>query len=126
MARMSWRSLMVVPLAVLASTAAPQLAAAACAAGFLTGPDAVNSDWSTDRPGLCRQILVTDLPLPSQSLTSHSRVVPRPEGAWPQVPPEFGVVQFHQHDDKPRLLRAALNGDMRAALTKCATETAAG
>ena len=115
MARMSWRSLMVVPLAVLASTAAPQVAAAACAAGFLAGPDAVNSDWSTDRPGLCRQIVATDLPPPSPSLTSHSRVVPRPEGAWPQVPPGFGVVQFHQHDDKPRLLRAAPNGDIFVA-----------
>jgi glucose/arabinose dehydrogenase len=112
---MSWRCLAVVPLAVLASMAATRVAVAACAAGFLTGADAVNSDWSTDRPGLCRQILVTDLPPPSPSLTSHSRVVPRPAGAWPQVPPEFGVAQFYQHDDKPRLLRAAPNGDIFVA-----------
>jgi glucose/arabinose dehydrogenase len=116
MARMSWRWLLaVVPFAVLASTAASRVAAAACEAGFLTGPDAANSDWSTDQPGLCRQILVADLPPPSPSLTSHSRVVPRPEGAWPQVPPGFGVVQFYQHDDKPRLLRAAPNGDIFVA-----------
>ena len=30
-------------------------------------------------------------------------------------PPGFGVVQFHQHDDKPRLLRAAPNGDIFVA-----------
>src|SRR5687767_8639774 len=102
MARMSWWPLAAVPLAVFASMAATRVAAAACAAGFLTGPDAVNSGWSIDRPGLCRQVSVADLPAPSESLTSFSRVVPRPEGAWPQVPPGFGVVQFHQHDDKPR------------------------
>ena len=42
--------------------------AASCAAGFLSGTDALNSDWSTDRPGLCRQILPAFLPPPTESL----------------------------------------------------------
>ena len=68
--------LAVVPLAMLASMAATRVAAAACAAGFLTGPDAVNSDWSTDRPGLCRQILSADLPPPSPPGRRSSVSVP--------------------------------------------------
>ena len=89
--------------------------AASCAAGFLSGTDALNSDWSTDRPGLCRQILPAFLPPPTESHVSPSRIIPRPSGAWPQVPPGFSVVEFFRHDTKPRLLRTAPNGDLFVA-----------
>lgn len=116
MARSSLLRKSIVPLVLLSMLpAAYDASAAPCAAGFLTGLDAVNSDWSTDRPGLCRQILATDVPPPSESLVSHSRVVPRPPDAWPQVPEGFAVREFYHHDDKPRLLRAAPNGDIFVA-----------
>jgi glucose/arabinose dehydrogenase len=96
-----------------ASTA--ETRAAACAAGFLAGQAAVASDWTSDRPGLCRMILPGDLLPPGQSRTSNSKVVPRPDGAWPQVPAGFTAVEFHRHPDKPRLLRTAPNGDIFVA-----------
>src|SRR6478735_12364400 len=73
--------------------------AAPCAAGFLSGPDAVNSDWTADRPGLCRQILPADLPPPSESHTNKARVIPRPHSIRelkPLVPPGFTVSKFFE------------------------------
>lgn len=90
-------------------------AAAPCAAGFLAGPAARASDWASDRPGLCRLIRQEDLPPPGESRTSRSRIVPRPEGAAPQLPPGFTAVAFHAHANRPRLLRTAPNGDIFVA-----------
>jgi glucose/arabinose dehydrogenase len=89
--------------------------AAACTAGFLSGADALASDWSQDRPGLCRQILPGDLPPPTESRRNPPEVVPRPEGAWPQVPPGFAVREYFRHPERPRQLRAAPNGDIFVA-----------
>lgn len=93
-------------------------AAAPCAAGFLSGAAAVASDWTHDVPGLCRQILPTDLPPPGAGVRNGSQTVPRPEGAWPQVPPGFTAVLFHQHDAPPRILKASPNGDIFVAESK--------
>ena len=100
---------------LLAGGLVDKVAAAPCAAGFLSGPDAVNSDWSIDRPGLCRLILPSDLPAPSESKESYSTIIPRPAGAWPQVPPGFTAVEYFWHPDKPRMLRTAPNGDIFVA-----------
>jgi glucose/arabinose dehydrogenase len=89
--------------------------AASCVAGFLSGQDALNSGWAQDTPGLCRQILPGDLPAPSASLVSGSRVVPRPEGGWPQVSPGFYATLFYQGASQLRLLRTAPNGDLFVA-----------
>ena len=104
-----------VGLVGLTLTGASAAEAAPCAAGLLTGPAALSSDWSTDRPGLCRQILPADLPPPLPGASNHSDIVPRPEGAWPQVPAGFTAVLFHHHDTPPRLLRTAPNGDIFVA-----------
>lgn len=89
--------------------------AASCAAGFLAGQVALYSGWAQDAPGLCRQISVTDLPPPSESLVSGPRIVPRPEGALPRVPPGFSANLIYQGDSQLRLLRTAPNGDLFVA-----------
>jgi glucose/arabinose dehydrogenase len=88
---------------------------ASCAAGFLAGPAALQSDWSQDRPGLCRQILPAELPAVSASSVSKSKVVSRAEGALPRVPPGFAVNLVHQGASQLRLLRTAPNGDVFVA-----------
>lgn len=92
--------------------------AAPCAAGLLSGPDAVNSDWTADKPGLCRQILPADLPPPSESHVNKARVVPRPHSIRelkPLVPTGFTVRKFDESNVQPRLIRAAPNGDIFVA-----------
>ncbi len=95
--------------------------AAACAAGLLNGPAALDSDWRDDRPGLCRQILPTDLGAPTASTTSTARVIPRPHSdreRLPQVPAGFTVQAFRIGSVQPRLIRAAPNGDIFVADSK--------
>ena len=78
----------------------------------------MNSDWTADKPGLCRQILPADLPPPSESYTNKARVVPRPHSIRelkPLVPPGFTVSKFFESDVQPRLIRAAPNGDIFVA-----------
>ena len=92
--------------------------AAPCAAGLLSGPDALNSDWRNDRPGLCRQILPADLPPPSASHISKPRTIARPHSMrvrLPQVPPGFKAKLFHRGHAQPRLIRTAPNGDIFVA-----------
>ena len=52
-----------------------------------TGQGALG-DWTTDAPGVRRRITPADLPKPNatRSVDAGSKVVARPEGAWPQVP----------------------------------------
>src|SRR6476619_3063403 len=73
--------------------------AAPCAAGQLTGTRALESGWADDKPGLCRQFLPTDLPVPSTSYRNPAHIVPRPHSMrerMPQVPPGFQVRKFRQ------------------------------
>ncbi len=82
----------------------------------LTGKDALG-DWTTDAPGVRRRITTADLPKPyaTRSVDSGSRVVPRPEGAWPKAPAGFKVEEFANQLQNPRLIRTAPNGDLFVA-----------
>ena len=104
-----------VPLAAAVLGMAQPQAAERCYAGTLTGSAAVLSDWSDDRPGLCRLIRPRDLATPGASNTSYSRIVPIPAGVLPKVPEGFRVRQFHRGSEKPRLIRTAPNGDIFVA-----------
>ena len=90
-------------------------ASAACKAGHLTGGAAVRSDWRDDRPGLCREIRVGDLPAASAGHRNDPHVIKRPRGAWPKVPAGFSVKQFYKAGSRPRVLRIAPNGDIFVA-----------
>ena len=77
-------------------------ASVACKAGHLTGGAAVRSDWRDDRPGLCREIRVGDLPAASAGHRNDPHVIKRPRGAWPKVPAGFSVKQFYEAGSRPR------------------------
>lgn len=82
----------------------------------LTGQGAFG-DWTSDAPGVRRRITAADLPRPyaTRSVDAGSRVVPRPEGAWPKAPAGFKVEEFAAGLDRPRLIRTAPNGDLFVA-----------
>ena len=92
-----------------------QAQAAPCAAGFLTGSAALLSDWSDDRPGLCRLLRPADIGPTGRSTTSYSTIIPAPPNVLPKVPPGFKVSRFHVGADQPRLIRTAPNGDIFVA-----------
>ena len=79
----------------------------------LTGANALG-DWTTDRPGVRRQITVDDLakPYATPSANNHPRTVARPEDAWPQAPEGFEVTEFATGLEEPRVIRRAPNGDL--------------
>src|SRR5258707_2999863 len=74
-------------------------------------------DWTTDAPGVRRRITTADMPPPyaTRSVDAGSRIVKRPEGAWPQVPNGFKVEEFAAGLSNPRLIRTAPNGDLFVA-----------
>jgi glucose/arabinose dehydrogenase len=80
----------------------------------LTGQAAISGDWTTDAPGVRRLIKAADLPQPfeTKSAVNGARIVPRPDGAMPQVPAGFKVEEFASGLNNPRLLRTAPNGDV--------------
>jgi glucose/arabinose dehydrogenase len=84
--------------------------------GVLAGQGALG-DWTTDAPGVRRRITTADLPKPyaTRSVDAGSRVVKRPDGAWPQVPAGFKVEEFATGLQSPRLIRTAPNGDLFVA-----------
>jgi glucose/arabinose dehydrogenase len=86
--------------------------AAAASAETRTGASAFG-DYATDAPGVRRHILPTDLPLPyaSKSVPNMSSLVPRPDGALPQVPAGFKIEPFAQLKHA-RVIRVAPNGDI--------------
>jgi glucose/arabinose dehydrogenase len=79
----------------------------------LTGK-AAQGDWTTERPGVWRKITVRDLPAPyaTPSVDRGPRLVPQPEGAWPQAPAGFVVERFVSGLDNPREIITAPNGDI--------------
>jgi len=81
-----------------------------------TGPAAF-TDYRVQRPGLARRITAADLPVPraTPSVDNGPRLVPRPDKAWPLVPPGFKVELYATGLDNPRLLRTAPNGDVFVA-----------
>jgi glucose/arabinose dehydrogenase len=77
-------------------------------------------DWERDKPGTIRLIRPQDLPKPgaTPSAGNFSRIVPRPPGAAPQVPPGFKIDLFAEGLSAPRIIRVAPNGDIFVAETR--------
>jgi len=71
-------------------------------------------DWTTDAPCVRRRITVADLPAPyaTPSIDNGPRMVSRPNGEWPKVPPGFKVTVFATGLDNPREVITAPNGDL--------------
>ncbi len=63
-------ALMALGIGLAAAHADNEAQAAPCAAGFLTGSAALLSDWSDDRPGLCRLLRPADIGPTGRSTTS--------------------------------------------------------
>jgi glucose/arabinose dehydrogenase len=83
-------------------------------------PKAPFIDYRFEKPGNSRKITLNDLPAPyaTASAGNGPKLVARPEGAWPQVPPGFQVEQYAAGLDEPRLIRTAPNGDFFVAESK--------
>ncbi|HVU50754.1 MAG TPA: PQQ-dependent sugar dehydrogenase [Polyangia bacterium] len=71
-------------------------------------------DASAQVPGMSHRVRVQDLPRPNATPAARNdaRRVPRPPGAWPQVPEGFRVSLFAQDLPEPRELRTAPSGDV--------------
>lgn len=76
-------------------------------------PKAPFTDFRYEQPGKVRKITLKDLPAPFASTSSGNgpKLVPRPEKAWPLVPPGFKVELYASGLGEPRLIRTAPNGD---------------
>jgi len=116
MACMALRLPLLATLLWLAGSAAPILAGSD---HILMGPAAFG-DWRTDEPGRRRLITPADLPPPgaTPSVAHPPRVIHRPAGALPKVPPGFKVELFASGFSNPRLMRTAPNGDIFLAETQ--------
>jgi glucose/arabinose dehydrogenase len=103
-------------LAAVAVTALAQTSDAARQSGVLSGKAAFG-DWRADAPLLRRKISVDDLPKPfaTRSVNKPVRVIARPSGALPRVPPGFQVELFAAGFKDPRALVVAPNGDLFVA-----------
>jgi glucose/arabinose dehydrogenase len=105
---------MVIPLA-LAGCASGKTAAPGNPepANVLTGKAALVSTTSPE-PGTFRKVTVEDLPAPyaTKSVSTISRIVPRPEGVLPQAPPGFAVQLYATGLEQPRVIQVAPNGDV--------------
>ena len=93
--------------------------AAAWAADPLRTGTAAFGDWSTDGPGVTRQITPASLPPPfaTASAGNSPRVVERPEGVAPRAPAGFRVELVAQGLQAPRVLRVAPDGSLFIAET---------
>jgi len=93
--------------------------AAIAQSGRLEGKDAFGS-WRADKPGTVRLIRPQDLPAAgaTPSAANVARVVARPAGVAPQVPPGFKVELFAEGLSGPRIIRVAPNGDVFVAETR--------
>lgn len=103
-----------VTIGALAITVATALAGVALAQpGVLVG-EAAYGDWQDDAPGVVRLIRPEDMPPPyaTESAGNGSLVLPRPDGALPEVPPGFEVSLFAEGLNRPRILQVAPNGDI--------------
>ena len=80
-------------------------------------PAAPFTDYRYEKPGTARKITLADLPVPFATASSGNgpQLVPRPESAWPQVPPGFKVELYASGLNEPRLIRTAPNGDFFVA-----------
>lgn len=78
------------------------------------------TDYRFEKPGNVRKISISDLPAPfaTPSAGNGPKLVARPDGAWPEVPPGFQVDLYAAGLDEPRLIRTAPNGDFFLAESK--------
>jgi glucose/arabinose dehydrogenase len=85
-------------------------------AAFLQAADSPFTDYHGQAPGTVHKITVNDLPRPfaTASSTNNPTIVPRPDGAMPQVPVGFAV-DLYVSGLSPRVLRTAPNGDVFVA-----------
>lgn len=92
---------------------------AADGTGVLKGKAAMG-DWTTDAPGVGRQITASDLPPPnrSESVNNPPKLVKRPDGALPKAPDGFTVHLFAAELNNPRVVVTAPNGDIFVAESK--------
>ena len=88
----------------------------------LTGRSAFVSSIAV-KPGVFRKIVPADLPKPyaTQSVSTKSRIVPRPAGLLPQAPADFKVGLFADGLSVPRVIRVAPNGDIFVVETRVGT-----
>lgn len=75
------------------------------------------SDYKQQNPGVVHKITINDLPqpMPSESVDNGPDVVDRPANAWPKAPNGFKVDLYASGLNRPRLIRAAPNGDVFVA-----------
>jgi glucose/arabinose dehydrogenase len=109
LARLSFCAIVV----ILSSNFALPVDAAAESGTLLTGKAAMG-DWTSDAPGVRRKITVQDLPPPSSNILAinRARVVDRPAGVQPRVPPGFKIELYASGFRDPRFLLTAPNGDI--------------
>ncbi len=88
-------------------------AASAESLEILTGRAALVSTTRPE-PGTFRHITTADLPEPyaTKSVSTVSRIVPRPDGVVPQAPPGFTVQLYQAGLSQPRIIAVAPNGDV--------------
>jgi glucose/arabinose dehydrogenase len=99
-----------------APAAAPEASPSAADAD-LPLPKPPFTDYRLEKPGKVRKVSLADLPEPfaTASAGNPPKIVPRPEHAWPKVPPGFKVELYTDGLDEPRLIRTAPNGDFFVA-----------
>lgn len=75
------------------------------------------TDFRGEAPGNVHHITAADLPAPyaTKSAVNFGRVIPQPDGAWPQAPVGFKVERYAEKLDGPRLIQRAPNGDLFVA-----------
>src|SRR5262249_28350498 len=115
---MSIRALVVSGMLATVAAAGALVQATGDAGRVLTGAAAFG-DWHADAPGVWRHITPADLPPPGATPSARNgpRVVARPAGAVPNVPPGFKVSLFASGLTGPRGMRVAPNGDVFVAET---------
>lgn len=98
---------------LLAASATGLVHGKASSKKILTGPAAFVSSLE-GKPGIFRKITPADLPKPfaTKSVSTKSRIVPRPAGTLPQAPAGFLVGLFADGLVQPRVIRVAPNGDI--------------
>lgn len=106
-------------VAFLATLPAPTEQTAAASSSSAAPSPGVFGGWREDAPGRMHHITKADLPAPApdSSVSNGSKVVDRPENAWPKVPKGFTVSVFAKGLDAPRKLITAPNGDIFVAET---------
>jgi len=82
-------------------------------------PLAGEPDWKSDAPGRVHRIDAAQLAAPyaTRPAFNFPRVVERPAGVLPSVPPGFSVGVFAEHLSAPRRLLIAPNGDVLVSET---------